>query len=166
MNELELKEYRIERLKAAVEKVTGGNKLKFDQKLGAGSGKKRDGAFLGQMLRGDRAISEKTIRIIESWPGMRGWFNVEQSKNHLIETDKSDANTTHLSQTHSDPHIQYVIERMEELDEEGRTLVKHAVVAEIKRYKDFQKEEMARNGSDREVATQSRTHKRISKAAA
>jgi predicted ATP-grasp superfamily ATP-dependent carboligase len=34
----------------------------------------KDGAYVRQMLSGKRAISEKTIRHVESIPGMRGWF--------------------------------------------------------------------------------------------
>lgn len=40
----------------------------------------RDGAFIGQMLRGERPITEKTIRELESLTGKAGWFEtVEKS---------------------------------------------------------------------------------------
>lgn len=69
MNELELQERRIERLRAAIDKVADGNRTSFAKKLGY-----KDGAFVRQMLSGDRAVSEKTIRLIEALPGMKGWF--------------------------------------------------------------------------------------------
>ena len=34
----------------------------------------RDGAFVRQMLSGNRAVSDKTVRAIESLRGMQGWF--------------------------------------------------------------------------------------------
>jgi hypothetical protein len=69
MNELELQAERIELLLAAIKVIADGNKTLFGKKLGYA-----DGAFVRQMLSGDRAITEKTIRAIESLPKMRGWF--------------------------------------------------------------------------------------------
>lgn len=69
MNELELQKWRIERLRAAIDKVANGNKTEFGRRLGY-----RDGAFIRQLLSGDRAIREKTITSIETLPGMKGWF--------------------------------------------------------------------------------------------
>lgn len=34
----------------------------------------RDGAFVRQMLSGNRAVSDKTVRAIEALHGMEGWF--------------------------------------------------------------------------------------------
>jgi SOS-response transcriptional repressor LexA len=69
MNELELNNFRIARLQAAVDKLTGGNKSEFGRRLGY-----KDGAFVRQMLSGDRAVTEKTIRSVEAMAGMAGWF--------------------------------------------------------------------------------------------
>lgn len=35
----------------------------------------RDGAFVRQMIAGERPISEKTIRAVHELPGCEGWFN-------------------------------------------------------------------------------------------
>lgn len=71
MNEVELNDFRVERLRLAIEKVTGGNKTEFGRRLGY-----KDGAFVRQMLAGSRPVREKTIRAIEKIPGMRGWFDI------------------------------------------------------------------------------------------
>jgi SOS-response transcriptional repressor LexA len=70
MNELEIAQVRIEALKAAIDKLCDGNRTAFGRRLGY-----KDGAFVRQMLSGDRPITEKTIRTIEAIPGMRGWFS-------------------------------------------------------------------------------------------
>lgn len=72
MNEIELNEFRIARLSAAVDHVSKGNKTDFGRRLGY-----KDGAFVRQMLSGIRPVTEKTIWAIEAMPGMKGWFDVE-----------------------------------------------------------------------------------------
>ncbi|MBA9854460.1 hypothetical protein DEE91_00915 [Ralstonia pickettii] len=69
MNEKEIQEWRVQRLKAAVDKVADGNVTAFGKRLGY-----KDGAFVRQMLSGNRPVSEKTIRTIEELPGMSQWF--------------------------------------------------------------------------------------------
>jgi hypothetical protein len=69
MDEAELILWRIDRLQAAIDRLTEGNVSAFGVMLGY-----RDGAFIRQMLSGKRAISEKTIWKIESHKGMAGWF--------------------------------------------------------------------------------------------
>lgn len=81
MNELELAQQRIEALRAAIDKVCEGNRTAFGRRLGY-----KDGAFVRQMLSGDRPITEKTIRAIEGIPGMRGWFS-----KHLNAVDEAQA---------------------------------------------------------------------------
>lgn len=61
-------DYYRERLQALADKF-GGNAL-----LGRALGY-ADGAFVGQMLRGDRPITEKTRRKAESLHGCAGWFD-------------------------------------------------------------------------------------------
>ncbi|MGK4923315.1 hypothetical protein ACSLUB_12350 [Bordetella hinzii] len=70
MNEVELNEFRIARLQAAVDHLSGGNKTDFGRRLGY-----KDGAFVRQMVTGVRPVTEKTIRAIEGMPGMAGWFS-------------------------------------------------------------------------------------------
>jgi hypothetical protein len=60
-------EWRRRRLSDAAEKA--GGKAQLGRKLGY-----KDGAFVGQMIRGDRPISEKTIEAITSLPGFSNWF--------------------------------------------------------------------------------------------
>ena len=69
MDEAELTLWRIERLEAAIERLTEGNRSAFGVLMGW-----KDGAFIRQMLSGKRAISEKTVRKIEAQKGMAGWF--------------------------------------------------------------------------------------------
>lgn len=69
MNEVELNEFRIGRLLAAVNHVSDGNKTDFGRRLGY-----KDGAFVRQMLSGIRPVTEKTIWAIEAMPGMKDWF--------------------------------------------------------------------------------------------
>ncbi|CAG9194046.1 hypothetical protein BCAR13_110092 [Paraburkholderia caribensis] len=75
MNELELQKRRVARLRDAIERVSAGNKTAFGKRLGYA-----DGAFVRQMLSGDRAVTEKTIRQIEALPGMTGWFDDGREK--------------------------------------------------------------------------------------
>lgn len=69
MNEELIAEQRRELLSKAIDRLTQGDRTAFGRRLGL-----KDGAFVRQMLSGSRAISEKTIRHIESIPGMGGWF--------------------------------------------------------------------------------------------
>ncbi|MFU1957701.1 S24 family peptidase [Bordetella bronchiseptica] len=73
MNEVKLNEFRMVRLQAAVDHVSKGNKTDFGRRLGY-----KDGAFVRQMVGGIRPVTEKTIRAIESMPGMRGWFSPDE----------------------------------------------------------------------------------------
>ncbi|MBD9434210.1 LexA family transcriptional regulator [Achromobacter sp. ACM03] len=72
MNEVELNEFRIARLLAAVNHVSQGNRTDFGRRLGY-----KDGAFVRQMIAGIRPITEKTVWAIEAMPGMKGWFDTE-----------------------------------------------------------------------------------------
>jgi hypothetical protein len=66
--------WRIERLQAAIDALTGGNVTAFGAMLGY-----KDGAFVRQMLSGTRAISEKTVRKIEAQRGMARWFSEDRA---------------------------------------------------------------------------------------
>jgi len=69
MNEALIAEQRRELLSKAIDRLTQGDRTAFGRRLGF-----KDGAFIRQMLSGSRSVSEKTIRLIESLPGMHGWF--------------------------------------------------------------------------------------------
>lgn len=66
-----IQHWRIERLAAMVERE--GGKAPAGRKLGY-----KDGAFVGQMLRGERPITEKTINAVHALPGYTGWFSTGQ----------------------------------------------------------------------------------------
>lgn len=101
MKEIKLARLRVDLLRAAIEKVTGnpekpeGNQTEFGRLLGY-----KDGAFVRQMLAGGKAVTEKTIRKVESLPGMEGWFTAreldlaaqhEHAKNEVPKTSQPDA---------------------------------------------------------------------------
>jgi len=69
MNEIEIQEWRVQRLKDAVDKVTNGNVTAFGKRLGY-----KGGAFVRQMLSRNRPVSEKTVRAVEELPGLARWF--------------------------------------------------------------------------------------------
>ena len=68
MEEKEIQAKRIERLAAMVERE--GGKAPAGRRLGY-----KDGAFVGQMLRGERPITEKTVLAVHALSGYAGWFN-------------------------------------------------------------------------------------------
>lgn len=69
MDEQAIQEWRAKRLAAMVARE--GGKAPAGRKLGY-----RDGAFVGQMLRGDRPITEKTVLAAHALSGYAGWFDV------------------------------------------------------------------------------------------
>lgn len=69
MKELDLARLRIAALQAAIDHISEGNKTAFGRRIGY-----KDGAFVRQMLSGERPITEKTIRTIEQIPELKGWF--------------------------------------------------------------------------------------------
>jgi hypothetical protein len=75
MDEAELLLWRIERLQAAIDRLDEGNLNAFGRRMGWS-----DGSYVGQMLRGARAISEKFVRKFESETGLRGWFDPTQAQ--------------------------------------------------------------------------------------
>ena len=83
MNELDLTDYRIERLEAAINQVSGGDRTEFGRKLGY-----KDGAFIRQMLAGSRPVTEKTVAKIEALHGMSGWFTAGTTRQAKLPTHK------------------------------------------------------------------------------
>lgn len=74
MEKIELQKWRLERLDAAIEKLTGKNVSAFGRLLGY-----KDGAFVRQLRAETRSITEDTVRAIEALPGMAGWFDAPSS---------------------------------------------------------------------------------------
>lgn len=70
MDESRIQEQRRARLADAVDRLCAGNVTAFGRLLGYSGG-----AFVRQMLLGNRAVSDKTVRHIESLRGMREWFS-------------------------------------------------------------------------------------------
>lgn len=69
MDEKALEDFRKRRLLAFVIEKHGDNRASAGRALGY-----RNGAFINQMLKGVRAISEKTIAQIHELPGCGNWF--------------------------------------------------------------------------------------------
>jgi len=67
----QVQKHRRKRLDAASEKA--GGKAALGRLLGY-----KDGAFVGQMLRGERPVTEETVLKLEAKPGFRGWFSLSQ----------------------------------------------------------------------------------------
>ena len=70
MDESQIQQLRRARLADAVRKLSGGNVTAFGRLLGYGGG-----AFVRQMLLGNRAVSDKTVRRVEAMRGMHAWFS-------------------------------------------------------------------------------------------
>lgn len=70
-----MQDFRRERLEAALNHKFGGNRSEMGRALGY-----KDGAFIRQMLSGERAISEKTVLAVEALHGMAGWFDATRWK--------------------------------------------------------------------------------------
>lgn len=71
MTEGSVQEWRRERMRALARKMHGNAAL--GRALGW-----RDGAYVGQMISGDRPITEKVIEKVEALPGARGWFSRQE----------------------------------------------------------------------------------------
>lgn len=69
MNRQALIDYRKERLQALVDQKFDGSKAALGRALGY-----KDGAFVGQMLRGERPISEKTVDQVHGLTVGKDWF--------------------------------------------------------------------------------------------
>ena len=61
-------EWRRARLREAVDRV--GSKAELGRRLGYSSG-----AFVRQMVEGERPVTEKTVMALEALPGYAGWFD-------------------------------------------------------------------------------------------
>lgn len=75
MDDADLLLWRIDRLQAAIDRLDGGNLNAFGRRMGW-----IDGSYVGQMLRGARAISEKFVRKFEAETGLSGWFDPLQAE--------------------------------------------------------------------------------------
>lgn len=73
-----MSDFRVHRLEALVDIKYAGNEEELGRALGY-----KDGTFVRQMLRGDRNISEKTVRKIEALPGASGWFGQDVKREPL-----------------------------------------------------------------------------------
>lgn len=76
-------ERRRQRLSDLVEHV--GGKAALGRLLGY-----KDGAFVRQMIAGERPITEKTIRLVHEKPGLSGWFLSQASGDRHIPSHEDD----------------------------------------------------------------------------
>jgi phage repressor protein C with HTH and peptisase S24 domain len=83
MDEKKIQAWRISRL--AEMAANEGGKAALGRKLGY-----RDGAFVGQMLRGERPVTEKTVLAAQKIPGYSTWFDVPADKETTQEIDLED----------------------------------------------------------------------------
>ena len=80
---MELDEYRRTRLVDLVRDRYDGNEQLIGRALGY-----TDGSFVRQMMRAGptgRKITEKSIRKIESLPGLKGWFSIPAERNNSLK---------------------------------------------------------------------------------
>ncbi|CAN5634163.1 hypothetical protein BH09PSE5_BH09PSE5_49570 [soil metagenome] len=70
MIKTDTKALRLLRLEEAVNEHFNGNRAAVGRALGYA-----DGAFVRQMLRGTRPITDRTMRQLEALPGLAGWFS-------------------------------------------------------------------------------------------
>ena len=68
----EVQEHRRKRLRAAAERL--GSKAALGRALDY-----QDGSHVGQMLRGERPITDKTVAQLEALPGFADWFGPQPS---------------------------------------------------------------------------------------
>lgn len=78
MQQKKIQEWRIDRLRALT--IREGGNTALGRRLGY-----RDGAYIGQMLRGDRPITEKFILAVHSLTGYGGWFDIDADLKQPIE---------------------------------------------------------------------------------
>jgi hypothetical protein len=72
MGKEDVQRTRRKRLEEAATKA--GGKAALGRLLGF-----KDGAFVGQMIRGERPVTEDTVANLEAKPGYRGWFSTTES---------------------------------------------------------------------------------------
>lgn len=91
-------EFRRERLSALAERV--GGKAALGKLLGY-----QDGAFVGQMIKGHRPISEKTVLAVHAKPGLSGWFSSTtidgEPKRQAFDTDNTSQDHRVMESVHS-----------------------------------------------------------------
>jgi hypothetical protein len=71
MNESDLNAYRAKRLADLLRERFDGNKVALGKALGYSSG-----AFVRQMIDGERAVTEKTVLKIHALHGCKGWMDL------------------------------------------------------------------------------------------
>jgi hypothetical protein len=78
MDSDERQQHRRDRLAAAAAKC--GGKAALGRLLGY-----KDGAFVGQMLRGERPVTEDTVEKLEAKPSFRAWFSTDNYQREVTE---------------------------------------------------------------------------------
>lgn len=65
----------------------------------------RDGAFVGQMIRGIRPITEKTVSAAHALPGAAGWFYLDQEAVSAMQSTSSAGGGMSVANTSPGPDI-------------------------------------------------------------
>lgn len=112
-------EYRIQRLKDAIDHISKGNKSDFGRKLDM-----RDGAFIRQMLAGTRPITEKTIRSIEAFHGMEDWFAPPSKQKQKVSATNKNAQEAGTDW----PFKRLSLERLSRLDKDCLKAVENRLI--------------------------------------
>jgi hypothetical protein len=119
-----IQDHRRKRLADAAEKA--GGKAALGRLLGY-----TDGAFVGQMLRGERPVKEDTVLKLEGKPGFRAWFGERAPSSTPGELSPLEADL--LAAFRSIP------------DDEQAELVQHTM-AQAERYNNLVKRELEKRG--------------------
>jgi len=110
MNERNIQSWRVQRLQAMVERE--GGKSALGRKLGY-----RDGAFVGQMLRGERPISEKTVFAVHKLPGYGGWFDIAKADNLPAVTESNNVELSGAPSTSIPQSLETVAVALQQSDD-------------------------------------------------
>lgn len=108
MMEFDPIEYRRQRLAELVAERFDGNKTAAGRALGF-----KDGAYIGQMLRGERPVTEKFATHVHDLPGLAGWFSTYPvqppgSPHNVAETRRGYPTPIDLTQNPEYPAIRRV----------------------------------------------------------
>lgn len=74
MSNIDVQTLRRKRLQLLLDQRFAGKKVALGLALGH-----KSGAFVRQMLEGERPVSEKTVEAIHALPGLSGWMNQESA---------------------------------------------------------------------------------------
>jgi len=110
MNNRNLQAWRRQRLHEMA--LREGGNLALGRKLGYSSG-----AFVGQMLRGERPISEKTVFAVHKLPGYGGWFDIAKTDNVPAVTESNNVGRSAAPNTSIPQSLETVAVALQQSDD-------------------------------------------------